>query len=147
MWGDRGIVLTQKTKLLFQSSPHVCEATIRKSFYSKTSRISILAPRMWGDKGDTVMKKISKISILAPRMWGDDNTIKVILPYLKFQSSPHVCEATSTQLLPSGEFSFQSSPHVCEATNMINKRKMFDEISILAPRMWGDKIYGVDFDD
>ena len=82
--------------------------------------ISILAPRMWGDKWS--ISNISRnhdISILAPRMWGDDGIITQEEFDAKFQSSPHVCEATTKNSI---------------ILNLI-------DISILAPRMWGDIAY------
>ena len=76
MWGDVRGGLRKIDFGEFQSSPHVCEATL--TFI--------------------MLFKIYMVSILAPRMWGDAEIIKILVKISLFQSSPHVCEATNVWL-------------------------------------------------
>ena len=108
------------------------------------NRISILAPRMWGDKTSTLVIIFKIISILAPRMWGDKQIllvdcivyqISILAPRMWGDLRFVLCHARITisilaprmwgdnwrKLCWGLEQRFQSSPHVCEATFFYHK--------------------------
>ena len=123
MWGDSYIISTVKLWGYFNPRPTYVRRLESAQNTLADLRISILAPRMWGDPVKITIKIEAMISILAPRMWGD----------------------AQLQLFPLLLWIFQSSPHVCEATMYWLPQAVLDEISILAPRMWGDVHYKENF--
>ena len=127
--------------------------------------ISILAPRMWGDdtvdnrvtdiwhfnprptyvrrlKADYIQADYIIISILAPRMWGDASSMKSDIKKGWFQSSPHVCEATSSDEVRCPQCgNFNPRPTYVRRPPELKHLSRARKISILAPRMWGDIMF------
>ena len=82
---------------------------------------------------------IKYISILAPRMWGDAHANVDRLVVGEFQSSPHVCEATpDLNNIPACLPYFNPRPTYVRRRLADPIYYVMPEISILAPRMWGD---------
>ena len=96
MWGDLADFTPKEASLIFQSSPHVCEATA-------CTVCQLYKLRNFNPRPTYVRRPFP-----AP----------YLRPVQSFQSSPHVCEATYQVNLLFLVLVFQSSPHVCEATSL-----------------------------